>query len=68
MSAKPRFRKWVMHVMANCRNCDWSSHDYQKGQAEAARHARKTGHEIEGELGYAFRYETSSENGRDSSG
>lgn len=50
------FREWTIHVIAECQECDWSTQDFQTGKAEAARHHRRTGHEVHGEVGKAFRY------------
>jgi hypothetical protein len=54
-----RHRKWLVHFIAECEECDWHTEGYESGQRQAAEHARKTGHRISGEEGYAIRYNES---------
>ena len=51
-------RKWMIHAVAHCRDCDWTADDiYFTGVVSAARsHHQKTGHRIMGETGSAFEY------------
>lgn len=50
------FRKCLIHFMAECSECDWETEDYINGQRLASEHARKTGHHVEAEEGYAVKY------------
>lgn len=36
----------VVSVFAECQDCDWRTENHKNGQANAARHARKTGHTV----------------------
>ncbi len=47
----------VVHGVAHCLDCDWSTESYKNAQAISAKHARKYGHRVEGELGIAFSYD-----------
>lgn len=49
-----RFRKALVHFIADCEECNFSTDDYKSGPRAAARHAAKTGHRIQGDMGYAF--------------
>ena len=46
-------RPWLIHSLADCRDCDWSATNWQTAVKEGREHARKTGHEVELETGYA---------------
>jgi len=46
----------VVHGMASCHDCPWSSSSYKNIQAIAARHAYAYGHHVHGEVGAAFSY------------
>lgn len=46
----------VVHGLAQCDDCGWSTQSYKNAQALAARHARAHGHKVRGELGIAFSY------------
>ena len=46
----------VVHGLAKCRDCDWTTSSYKNAQALAAKHAKKYGHCVKGELGIAFSY------------
>ena len=46
----------VVHGIAQCQNCGWSTASYKNAQALAAIHARRYGHRVVGELGIAFSY------------
>lgn len=50
------YRQWLTHFIAECKDCSWESTDYLEGPRKAAEHARKTGHRIDAEKGYAVRY------------
>ena len=47
----------VIHGIAYCQDCDWHTESYKNCQAIAAKHAKKYGHRVEGELGIAFNYD-----------
>jgi len=49
----------VVHGLAECKDCEWSTEAYKNAQATAANHARKYGHRVEGELGISFGYDGS---------
>jgi len=46
----------VVHGLAECLTCGWSTESYKNAQALAARHAKAHGHKVVGELGIAFEY------------
>lgn len=46
----------VVHGIAQCDDCDWQTDSYKNAQAIAAKHAKKYGHKVRGELGIAFSY------------
>lgn len=46
----------LVHAVFECA-CGWSCQDYLTAQKKAADHARRTGHQVSGELGYAVVYE-----------
>ena len=50
------FKKWLVHAVAYCRGCDWRDESYQTSQRAAARHHKKTGHEVHIETGYSGEY------------
>jgi len=47
----------VVHGLAECETCGWSSSSYKNVQALAARHAKSKGHRVVGELGISFEYD-----------
>ena len=47
----------VVHGLAECQDCGWSTQSYKNAQALAAIHARAHGHRVEGEAGYAYTYD-----------
>lgn len=47
----------VVHGVAKCEDCDWKTESYKNAQAIAARHARKYGHKVQGDLGIYFEYD-----------
>lgn len=49
-------RRWLVHYLAECQVCKWEIQDYINGPRKASIHARKTGHEVHAEAGYAIRY------------
>ena len=46
----------VIHGIAECKDCGWTTTTYKNAQATAAKHARAHGHEVHGEVAYAYRY------------
>jgi len=46
----------VVHAIVKCEDCDWGSESYKNAQALAAKHAKKYGHKVRGELGISFSY------------
>lgn len=49
----------VVHGLAECQTCGWSTSSYKNAQANAARHARAHGHVVNGEIGVTFTYDAS---------
>jgi hypothetical protein len=47
----------VVHGVAECEDCDWKTGSYKNAQAIAAKHAKKYGHKVRGELGISFEYD-----------
>jgi hypothetical protein len=47
----------VVHGMAECEDCEWRTDSYKNAQAIAAKHAKKYGHRVRGELGIDFSYD-----------
>ena len=54
--ASMSYRKWLVHAIANCQECDWEELDYKTAQKLARKHHLKTGHEVHIETGYAGTY------------
>lgn len=48
--------KSLIHFVADCMVCGKHWEDYLTGQKLAAEHARKTGHKVSAEEGYAVTY------------
>lgn len=46
----------VVHGIAQCQTCGWSTSSYKNAQAIAAKHAKTKGHRVTGEVGYAYEY------------
>jgi len=53
---KKRVRKWLLHAIAECYDCDWEDTDFRTAQVEARKHAIKTGHTVNIETGYNQTY------------
>lgn len=49
-------RKWIVHAIADCKECDYEDTDFRTAQRTARNHALKTGHEVHIETGYAQYY------------
>ena len=47
----------VVHGVAQCKSCGWETQSYKNAQALAAKHARHHGHQVTGEVGYAYTYD-----------
>jgi hypothetical protein len=49
-------RPWLVHAVADCRDCDFSEHDYKIAVQKGRQHAKKTGHCVIVETGYCQIY------------
>ena len=49
-------KKWLIHFIAQCQGCDWSSEDFLHGQEAATQHAERSGHLVKADAGYAIEY------------
>lgn len=47
----------VVHGIAECQTCGWKTQSYKNAQALAAKHAKKYGHRVEGEVACAYTYD-----------
>jgi len=47
----------LVHALAKCDTCGWTSPTWKNAQALASIHARKNGHVVNGEVAYAFTYD-----------
>lgn len=47
----------VVHAIVKCEDCDWGTESYKNAQALAAKHAKKYGHKVSGELGISIGYD-----------
>jgi len=52
-----KVKKWLVHAIADCGDCDFYESDYQLAQTKARKHHMKTGHKITVETGYCQIYE-----------
>ena len=52
------FRKWKVHIVLLCVDCDETWDNYLTGTRDASAHHKKTGHTITGEIGYAVKWES----------
>lgn len=52
-----KYHYGVVHAIVNCRDCSWGTNSYKNAQALAKIHAKKYGHNVEGELGISFGYD-----------
>ena len=46
----------VIHVVAECEDCDWRTEEYKNGQAIAANHAKRWKHKVRVDVGLVFEY------------
>jgi len=46
----------VVHILAECVDCGWTTGDHKNGQAIAAIHAKSHKHMVRGEVGLVFEY------------
>ena len=53
-----RYKKSLIHFVADCKVCGERWEDYLTGQKQASEHARKTGHKVIADLGYVVEYGT----------
>jgi len=49
-------KKSIVHAILECRTCGWKTESYLTAQRQAANHVKKTGHKVEGDLGYYVEY------------
>jgi len=47
----------VIHVIAECQDCDWKTDSYKNGQAIAAKHAKTKRHKVLVDVGLVFEYD-----------
>lgn len=52
---------WKVHAVAWCSDCGKQFDNWKNAQALAAQHAKKYGHQVRGETGFAFAYGPGSE-------
>ena len=51
-----KVKKWSIHFMAECEDCNWDTADHVSGRQKAHDHHRRTGHAIHGELGVHYEW------------
>lgn len=57
MKIKPKWKRpGLVHVIANCQDCNFEASDFITAVQRAREHARKTGHEVSVETTYAQLY------------
>ena len=47
----------VVHIVAECEDCDWNTQNYKNGQAIAAIHAKSHKHKVHVEVGLSVCYD-----------
>ena len=47
----------VVHVIAECKECEWRTESYKNGQAIAAKHAKKYEHVVIVDVGLVVEYD-----------
>lgn len=47
-----RTRRHLIHFVATCNNCKWTTQNYLSGPRAASSHAYRTGHYVLAEYGY----------------
>lgn len=52
-----KMTKSLIHGIGQCRDCKWDSENYLTIQEAARRHAKRTGHVVSVEFGYAVTYD-----------
>lgn len=45
-----------VHAIIECEDCEWGTNSYKNAQAIAAKHAKKYGHNVKGEIGITIAY------------
>lgn len=53
---RKRPRRYLIHFIAECHDCDYEEGDFVKGPRRASAHAKKTGHWVTCEYGIAADY------------
>jgi hypothetical protein len=53
--------QWIVHCIATCQDCGKQWEDYLTARKQASAHHKQTGHNVRGEVGYAFKYGESGE-------
>ncbi len=48
---------WVVHAVAECRDCEWNAQGHKNAQAIAAKHAKHHGHLVVVEVGLHSKYD-----------
>ncbi len=46
----------VVHVIAECKDCNWRTESYKNGQAIAAKHAKENKHVVTVDVGLVVEY------------
>jgi len=49
-------KRWVTHCIAECLDCDKTWEDFRTARQQAYNHAKSTGHRVNGETGFCFKY------------
>jgi len=47
----------VVHIIAECKDCNWRTESYKNGQAIAAKHAKKYKHVVAVDVGLMVEYD-----------
>lgn len=55
--SEPKIEKWLVHAVMSCEECGWEEGNFLEAQETARAHAKKYGHKVAGELGYALVYD-----------
>lgn len=49
-------KKWTIHILIECKECDWDTGDHINGRQKAHEHHRRTGHAMRGEVGIHYEW------------
>jgi len=52
-----KYHYGVVHAVVQCEDCEWHTESYKNAQAIAAKHAKRYGHKVSGELEISFAYD-----------